>query len=444
MAPRELAVSINEKRVGYLRESENLWHFEYTAEWARAADGFDLAPALTRNQLLHSDGATHRPVQWYFDNLLPEESLRTILAKEARLPADDAFALLGYFGAESAGSLVLRDPGEPAPMERGTKPLPLAELSRRIANLPKASLSQGAPKKMSLAGAQHKLPVVLEHGQLLEPLPATPSTHILKPNHVLADHYPSSVMNEYFIMRLAKEVGLEVPEVHQIYVPQPVYIVERFDRIRGATLDDIRRLHVIDTCQLLNKSPAFKYTGANLDTLVRAAELCRERALARRHLYRWLVFNVLVGNADNHLKNISFRVDPSGIHVAPAYDLLSTAVYETRAMANESSTWPETPMTIPLGGAKTFAMVTPAHVVAAGRALGLAEATSERLLAELAKAVPTAAERLFEEIQVGMNAAVSASPDAEAARAHVEGEMRMLRAVHKIVLSEMARRLLVD
>lgn len=442
MAPRELAVSINEQLVGYLRESEDLWHFEYSAAWTRAAEGFDLAPALVRSQPLHSDGATHRPVQWYFDNLLPEEGLRVILAKEARVPADDAFALLAYFGAESAGSLVLRDPETPAPVEHGMKPLPLAELSRRIANLPKASLSQGAPKKMSLAGAQHKLPIVFDHGQLFEPLPATPSTHILKPNHLLGDHYPSSVMNEYFTMRLAKEVGLAVPEVHRMYVPQPIYIVERFDRLRGAFSDDARRLHVIDTCQLLNKSPAFKYAGANLDTLVRAAELCRERALARQHLYRWLVFNILVGNSDNHLKNISFRVDTSGIHVAPAYDLLCTAVYETRAMANENSTWPETSMAIPLGAATTFARVTRAHVVAAGRALGLAEATAERLLADLARAVPAAAERLVAEIQAGVNEAVSASPDPEAARAHVEGEMRLLRAAQKMILSEMAARLL--
>lgn len=442
MARRELAVSINEELVGHLRESDNLWRFEYSTAWARAAEGFDLAPALTRSQLLHSDGASDRPVQWYFDNLLPEEGLRLILAKEALLPADDAFALLAYFGAESAGSLVLRDPQKPAAGARGVKPLPLAELSGRIANLSKASLSRSAPKKMSLAGAQHKLPIVFEHGQLFEPLPATPSTHILKPNHQLADHYPSSVMNEYFTMRLAKEVGLTVPEVRRMYVPQPVYIVDRFDRVRGASPDDTGRLHVMDTCQLMNKAPAFKYVGANVGTLVLAAELCRERALARQQLYRWLVFNVLVGNSDNHLKNISFRVDASGIHLAPAYDLLCTAVYETRAMANESPTWPATSMAIPLDEATTFATVTRAHAIAAGRGLGLAERTAERLLAELVRAVPAAAERLVAEIQAGMSAAISASPDPEAAKAYVEGELRILRAVHKIVLGEMAARLL--
>jgi serine/threonine-protein kinase HipA len=441
MATRELAVSIHEDLVGYLRESENLWQFEYSAAWASAAEGFDLAPALTRSQLLHSDGASYRPVQWYFDNLLPEEGLRLILVKEARLPADDVFALLSYLGAESAGSLVLRNPQQPAPEGRGMKPLPLAELSRRIANLSKASLSQGAPKKMSLAGAQHKLPILFDHGRLFEPLPATPSTHILKPNHPLADHYPSSVINEYFTMRLAKEVGLTVPEVRRMYVPQPVYVVDRFDRAPGPSRAAARRLHIIDTCQLLNKSPGFKYVGASVDTLARAAELCRERALARQRLYRWLVFNVLVGNSDNHLKNISFRVDTSGIHLAPAYDLLCTVVYEAKAMANENPTWLETSMTIPLGDATSFAKVTRAHAITAGRALGLAERTAERLLTDLVRAVPAAVERLIAAIQTSMGEAVAARPDPQAARAYVEGEMRLLRAVQKMVVDEMAQRL---
>jgi len=249
-------------------------------------------------------------------------------------------------------------------------------------------------------------------------------------------------MNEYFIMRLAEEVALTVPHVRRMYVPQPIYIVERFDRIVGPTFDDARRLHIIDTCQLLNKSPGFKYAGANLDTLAQAVGLCRERAAARQHIYRWLAFSVLVGNSDNHLKNISFRVDNLGVHIAPAYDLLSTAVYETRAMAGENSTWPETSMTIPLGDAASFAKVTRTHVIDAGRALGLAKATAERLLTEHVKSVPVAAERLIAEIQAEIPDAIAASPDPEAAREHVEGEMRMLRAVQHLILSEMARRLL--
>ncbi|MDF2463836.1 MAG: protein HipA [Ramlibacter sp.] len=123
---------------------------------------------------------------------------------------------------------------------------------------------------MSLAGAQHKMLVVMRGGELFEPLAATPSTHILKPNHQSSD-YSASVMNEFFTMRLAKSLGLDVPAVHRLYAPQPVYIVERFDRVRvqgsAADPDGVGRRHVIDTCQLLNKSRAFKCAAANLQTL---------------------------------------------------------------------------------------------------------------------------------------------------------------------------------
>lgn len=438
---RELEISVNDRLLGYLRENSASWELEYASEWSSATDAFDLAPALRRDQRVHSDGASLRPVQWYFDNLLPEEALRSALAKEARVPTEDAFGLLAYFGAESAGSLVLSDREKAVAPERGLKPLPLSELSRRIGSLPQVSLGRNAPKKMSLAGAQHKLPIVLDDDRLFEPLPGTPSTHILKPNHLLGARYPASVMNEYFTMRLAREAGLVVPNTWRIYVPQPVYIIERFDRIRGDSPDDARRLHIIDTCQLLNRAPTFKYTAAHLDTLAQAVALCRERALARQRLYGWLTFNILVGNADNHLKNISFLVDTSGIHLAPAYDLLCTAVYETRAMAVERSVWPEVELTIPLTRANTFAAVTRADVIAAGRALGLAEATAQRQLDALLATVPAAAERILGEIEAGSARDAEASPSAEAARAYIQGELRMLRAIHHIVIHDMAERL---
>jgi serine/threonine-protein kinase HipA len=44
------------------------------------------------------DGATQRPVQWYFDNLLPEEGQRSLLAADATIDKADAFGLLAYSG----------------------------------------------------------------------------------------------------------------------------------------------------------------------------------------------------------------------------------------------------------------------------------------------------------------------------------------------------------
>lgn len=438
MTGRELEVSTNGRVIGRLREAANMWEFAYAPAWSSAESAFDLSPALPRSQPVHTDGGSSRPVQWYFDNLLPEENLRMVLAKEARIEAEDAFGLLAYFGAESAGSLDLRVPDTPANTARGLRSLTLKALGRRIENLPRDSLLKDAPKRMSLAGAQHKMLVVLKDGELFEPVGDTPSTHILKPNHV-SDDYRASVMNEYFIMRLAKAVGLDVPAVHKRYVPQPIYIVDRFDRTGN---DPVARIHVIDTCQLLNKSRAFKYTAANIDALSAAIGHCRAKAAARLQLYRWTVFNALVGNGDNHLKNLSFIVKPEGINVAPAYDLLSTAVYSTRAMANERASRPNVELAMALGDARTFAGVTRNHLLDAGNALGLATPTAERELDRMLRELPIEAARLSEVIEAESQAEAAACPYPERAAANLAGEMRVVRAIVHVVLHDMTARVL--
>ncbi len=440
MNMRRLDVLVNDRLVGRLAEADDLWTFEYDPVWRDAADAFDLSPALPRNDRLHRDGATSRPVQWYFDNLLPEEALRRVLAKEAELPADDAFGLLAYYGAESAGALVLHTPEKPSAADNGLRPLSHSELSARIEKLPTVSLTRDAPKHMSLAGAQHKLLVVQQGNELYEPLPGTPSTHILKPDHPDAS-YPASVMNEYFTMRLAAAVGLSPPPVQRLYVPQPVYLVERFDRICGAEPATIGRRHLVDTCQLLNKARSFKYTGANLGSLSEAVAKCRSRTAARLQLYRWLVFNLLVGNGDNHLKNISFLVDATGIEIAPPYDLLCTAAYETRSLANDAARWPYTPLALPLGDARTFGGITRRHLTEAGQQLGLSIATAIRELDRVVKALPAAADHLLREIEANVDQDVAASPEPEATRSYIVGELRLLRAVRHVVIADMVRAL---
>ena len=133
------------------------------------------------------DSSSNRQVQWYFDNLLPEEGARTLLAKDAKLDIADAFGLLTYYGSESAGSLTLlsKEAQPPASAER---PLSDTGLQQRIDKLPRVSLAAGAAKRMSIAGAQHKLAVIYRKGELFEPVGSAPSTHILKPDHHDADY----------------------------------------------------------------------------------------------------------------------------------------------------------------------------------------------------------------------------------------------------------------
>lgn len=439
-AERSLSVSTNGREIGSLLEQDGIWTWVYETSWLQAPDAFPLSPALPLSAQHMRDGSTHRTVQWYFDNLLPEEQMRELLSQEQNVGASDAFGLLERLGAESAGSLVLLPPGGPEP-ERGDQALTLEELSARIQNLPRASLTSRSPKRMSLAGAQHKMVVLFnpETGELREPLRASPSSHILKPNS-RSEQYPHSVVNETFTMRLARQLGLNVPAVHRLYLPEPVYIVERFDRAWDAEAKTWARRHAIDACQLLDQPAVFKYRNANLDTLTRLIHLCRSKAAARMAVFRWLLFNTLVGNSDSHLKNISFLVSHEGVQIAPFYDLLCTAVYHARMYAGDQAIWPDEPLAIPIVEAAVFGDVTRDKLVRTGVALGLAPAAATREVAKMVLQMPLAADALLSAMEREFEAFKAVSTQPETMRTIQGAEAHLLRGVRKLVIADMLKR----
>jgi serine/threonine-protein kinase HipA len=440
---RSLNAYIDRRLVGALREGDDIWRFEYDTQWAEAPNSFDLAPGLPRAQRAHVDGGTIRPVQWYFDNLLPEELLRHTISKEAGIKGEDAFALLEYLGAESAGSLTLLPPGQTFPDTIALRILHDEALSQRIAGLPKQTLTANAPKHMSLAGTQHKLLVVYQDGKLYEPEGATPSTHILKPAHPDTGSYPASVVNEYVTMRIAGAAGLTVPAVHIRYAPDPIYIVDRFDRrvkgidttTEGIPKLEVQRLHIIDACQLLNRARTFKHSGASLEALRSIIECTTNKLHSRLQLFRWLVFNVVMANDDCHLKNLSFFMAPDGIKLAPHYDLLATGAYYTRAFADDKATWANVPMAIALPGARLFGEVKCANVLTAAHELGVPPTAARRILTEVTTRVPAALKHEMSELAKRHTALPSA------ARAHLAVEARFMSVLEHIVVPEMLKRL---
>lgn len=434
MSGRSLRASINQVAVGTLQEVSGLWSFQYEGDWLANPQGFALSPhlPLTAEPLL--DGASRRPVQWYFDNLLPEEGQRVLLAGDAKLEAADAFGLLAWYGAESAGSVTLLSPDAAPQTVEPLRPLPDDALEARIRQLPRAPLTHAAIKRMSLAGAQHKLAVVLQDGALFEPAGATPSTHILKPDHPDED-YPHSVINEWFVMRLAKRLGLDVPDVHRRYVPSPVYLIDRFDRIPAA--QGWQRRHVIDACQLLGLDRSFKYSQGSMENLAALANACRSPAVARPRLFAWLVFNVLVGNSDAHLKNLSFLVSHEGVQLAPFYDLLSIASYDTPAFDKKG--WPKTTqLAWPILDVRHFSDINRTLLLEAGASLNLARGTAERLLENLLSRAVSEAEALYVEVEAENAGIVQARPELAATMA---GEARCLRTVLHTVLKEMSKQI---
>ncbi|WP_415906029.1 HipA domain-containing protein [Neptuniibacter sp. QD72_48] len=425
---RILNAFINDEHIGILTDTNGIWSFEYTSAWINK--GYALSPALPLQKDAQIDKSTIRPVQNFFDNLLPEEAARKLMANEAGVDVADRFALLAYYGAETAGAITLLKEAQHPAIADAYAELTYESLSARIRALPQSPLTKESPKRMSLAGAQHKLAVCFDHETqaLSEPKGATASTHVLKPDHNDIDNYPHSSINEWFVMRLADIAGLSVPATHYLHVPETVYLIDRFDR--DTTTDKAARKHILDGCQMLQLPPESKYRNCTIENLVKLSNMCVEPAATRQKVFNWLIFNFLVGNSDAHLKNLSFFINANGYSLTPHYDLLNTTGY-----GSTSQKWMHANMVTKLGDVQVFEGVTIKTLIATGQEMkvGSVKNITQRI-STLCNKVSTGAQNLYETLEKTN----SDKPD------HLKltpGELQHLRKIIYGPLSEAARQL---
>lgn len=174
-----------------------------------------------------------------------------------------------------------------------------------------------------------------------------------------------------------------------------------------------------------------------MENLAALANACRSPAVARSRLFSWLVFNVLVGNSDAHLKNLSFLVTHEGVQLAPFYDLLSVATYGTAAF--DKKDWPlETQLAWPILGVRHFSDVNRALLIKAGASLNLAKGTAERLVEHVRSRAVHEAETLYAKIEAENAPIAQLNPDLSAT---MVGEARCIRAIIYTVLKEMAKQI---
>lgn len=337
MASEILEVFLHDRRAGTLRRKSNgNLQFRYDRKYVQAG-----GEALSHNLPLREEAFPHRDCLAFFGNLLPEENVRAQLALATGISASNDYRLLERFGGDVAGAVTLLPPGEPSPIAGSGKLERLSpeRLDEILTGLPQRPLAadEAGEVRLSLAGAQSKLPVVeVEGGFALPHGSGLPTTHILKPEPA---HFPGLVANEFFCMRLAAAAGLEVAEVDRAETRSglPYLVVARYDR--DLTQEPVRRLHQEDVCQALGKPQFEKYQAEGGPGVIDAMGLIDDASAApardRPQLWLALVFNVLIGNCDAHGKNYSLLYDSRAPRLAPLYDLVSTAVYEelTRRLA---------------------------------------------------------------------------------------------------------------
>ncbi len=338
--------------------------FAYSEAWLADA----ARPALSHSLPKQAEPFDRREARPFFAGLLPEETQRDGVARILGLSKGNDFALLNALGGDVAGALTLWPEGEiPHTYDGRTARDPLADnaLVELLDILPKRPLLAGEKGiRVSLAGAQSKLPVVLVDGRVALPAPDQPSTHIIKP---AIDRLPHTTENEAFAMRLAAAMGLSVAPVELRRVGGRSYLlVTRNDREADAK-GAVRRLHQEDFCQALGIAPEKKYSAEGGPTFKQGFQLVRDVAPTPApevlKLLDAALFNLIVGNADAHGKNYSLLYRDDGAILAPLYDLMCTAAYpdvspklamkigEAGTLDDVSpSTWPKFAKETSLGG----------------------------------------------------------------------------------------------
>ena len=289
------------------------------------------------------DDRASRP---FFAGLLPEGGKRKQIAKTLQVSAQNDYALLESLGGECAGAVTLLEPGQSPPAPEApleVRWLDPAQLLQVLDEMPLRPMRAGEDGlRLSLAGAQDKLPVVLDTDGLRTGLPlhGSPSTHILKPPIAGVD---GSVFNEAFCMALAGALKLDVARTQIQAVADGAQqrhylLVERYDRqavatTLAATGESSQRLHQEDFCQALGFVSEHKYQNEGGPGLAQAFALLRSAtrpsAPQTLKLLDCVVFNALIGNHDAHGKNFSLLYTPAGVVLTPLYDALCTAVYPT-------------------------------------------------------------------------------------------------------------------
>lgn len=415
---KRLIVYLNGVRVGLLSDGDEP-AFAYDPDWLAT----DPRYPLSRQLPLTAEPFFGRAVRAFFSGLLPEAEPRDRVASILGVSGGNDFAILERIGGDCAGAVSLFPEDTPLPVSRtgNLRWLDEAALASIVERLPQQPLMAGeVGLRLSLAGAQIKLPVVLPDsratdGQIALPLDGTPSTHILKPEPA---RFPGLVANEAWCMDLARQVGLRTAECHQRVIGKtPCLIVKRYDRV--ATADgSVQRLHQEDFCQALGFPASRKYQQEGGPSLKDCFSLIREWSsvpvIDIRDFLDAVIFAALTGNADAHSKNFSFLYSGKERRLAPLYDQVCTLAWSELSKH----------LSMKIGTAGMLAEVSPEHFQQLATSARLSWPMVRERLTDMADRVVEACRRFNGSLEGAAKAEVPGVVVLERAE-------RMMRLTHK-------------
>lgn len=325
MIERRYGVWLYGDRIGALNQKGDYTWFVFSQDYLNDPDRSVLGLIFEEDPYAQHASAMRLPA--WFSNLLPEGLLRDWVARDRGVSSEREMELLAQVGRDLPGAVRVLAEEEP-PVDLAE--LPESALAGRDTNLP---TEDAAKLRFSLAGTALKFSMLKDEDRLTLPAYGQGGDWIVKlPDPTYAD----VPRNEFAMMLLAREAGLDVPECILVTegqiknLPSGVwkseeqyaYAVKRFDR------DEHRQLvHIEDFAQVRNVYSGSRYNG-NFETV--GALAYRGHDTSSFHEFaRRIAFNVLIANGDAHLKNWSLIYRDRRVPtLSPVYDLVSTAPYE--------------------------------------------------------------------------------------------------------------------
>jgi len=318
--------------------------FAYSEEYLLKAEAQPLSLSLP----LRYQSFDNVQYQGFFEGLVPEGRVRTELAYRLQVSQSDYLALLQHLSFENIGALLFIDETNEGAesLEPHYQPLPQATLTDLMERPVQTSALLATEGRFSLAGAQSKIGVYIQANELATnvqsndwflPVGTAPSSHIIK---IPDSEHAELPLNEVFCMMTAKECGVNAAEVALgSFRGRNYFIAKRFDRLLDESvimIDDMprpQRLHQEDLCQALGWPSYRKYEIEENDNYVAIIGRLLERGSSdairdKVSFARQIIFDYLIGNCDNHIKNFSLLSsrDWRERRLAPAYDIVSTTV----------------------------------------------------------------------------------------------------------------------
>ncbi len=339
----------------------------------------------------------------FFEGLLPEGFTRRSVAQWLGTDENDYLAILAGLGRECLGAVQVLNEGE-MPPKPAYRRLTEKEVRDFAAEGATASAELVTKARLSLTGASGKTGLYFDadSGTWYLPIGTAPSTHIVKQSHI---RLQDIVVNEQLCQLTAKHLGINVP--NSFIVEQKdgedlpmLFATCRYDRRMPVHPSVISghpvpvRLHQEDFSQAMGIPAAEKYERPDRHYLQDMFALLRKHSADPisdgLQLWDMIIFDYLAGNADNHIKNFSLLYDENltGIRLAPAYDMVSTAVYENQIKS----------MGFNIGGAYEIPEISRSSFMAAASEAGLSSRIAlqrfDRMAEAFAAALETAAEEL--------------------------------------------------